>query len=167
MIKEEKPEELKQETIKRKRRLNSEMKAMDDFKLTVFDNTEGYDQMIIMDNVKAVAKCEHHECEFHCIVSAGYIPKDKLMGASKFVRIIRKSLNLGKKTLQERATQEILDSFLKLKCQGAMVVVKGKHSCIGYRGVHSDSTMITSAVAGAFRDNPATRAEFISYTSEK
>src|SRR5579872_4035274 len=151
MIKHEKTVDLEKETERRKKKMDKEMKAQENFVLTTFDNTENYDQMVIMKNITAVALCEHHHCEFSVIVHAGYLPTKKLMGASKFNRTVRKHLHLRKKTLQERATQQILNDFMKLKPLGAMVVIEGKHSCIMHRGVRDNSTMITSAVGGVFK----------------
>lgn len=164
MIKEEKLHELKEETEKRVAKLKDEMKAKKDFKLTVFENPENYDQMIIMDKIEAVAKCEHHRCEFRCVITAGYLPNpNRLMGASKFIRIVEKYLNLDIETLQERATQQIMSEFNTFGCRGAMVVIKGQHSCIAYRGVHSTSSvMITSAVSGVFQSDSLARGEFLS-----
>lgn len=161
-IKHEKTEDLQIETDKRIERMDAEMKAQKDFVLTTFENTEGYNQMVIMKNISAVAKCEHHHCEFQCIVHAGYLPTKQLMGASKFNRITRKHLNLGEKTLQERATQQILEDLMELKPLGAMVVIEGKHSCIMHRGVRDNSTMITSGVGGVFKDDALARQEFLS-----
>lgn len=163
-IKKELSKDLEKETKKRLIRLDKEMKSGEDFKLTMFENKEGYDQMIIMKDMRAVAKCEHHHCEFTCIIHAGYISNGWLIGASKFNRITRKYLHLKKETLQERATQQILNELMKIKPLGAIVTIQGKHSCIAYRGVREDSTMITSAVGGVFKTDPSAKAEFISLT---
>lgn len=163
MVKKELAKDLQKETEKRIARLDKEMKSQETFKLTMFENLEGYDQIIIMKDMKAVAKCEHHKCEFTTIVHAGYIPTRWLMGASKFNRTVRKHLHLNKETLQERATQLILNDLMKLKPLGAMVVIEGKHSCIAYRGVRDDSTMVTSAVGGVFKTDASAKAEFMSH----
>lgn len=138
------------------------MEEQENFTLTMFENTEKYDQIVMMKDIQAVAKCEHHHCEFTMKVHAGYIPNQWLIGASKFNRITRKHAHLNKKTLQERVTQQILNSLMSIKPKGAMVIVEGKHSCIAYRGVRDNSTMITSAIGGLFKTNPSAKAEFIS-----
>ena len=160
-IKHEETKDLKMETEKRIERMDKEMKAQKDFVLTTFENTENYNQMVIMKNISAVAKCEHHKCEFQCIVHAGYLPTKRLIGASKFNRITRKYLNLAEETLQERATQQILNDFMELDPLGAMVIIEGKHSCIMHRGVRDNSTMITSAVGGVFQTDALARQEFL------
>lgn len=161
-FKKELAKDLSVETEARIQRLDSEMEAQENFKLTMFENTEKYNQIVMMKDMKAVAKCEHHHCEFTTIVHAGYIPKKWLIGASKFNRITRKYLHLNKKTLQERATQQILNDLMTTSPLGAIVIIEGKHSCIAYRGVRDDSTMITSAVGGVFKTDPSAKAEFIS-----
>jgi len=162
MIAKEYQKDLEVETQKRIDKLNTEMEALEDFKLTMFENTEGYDQIIMMRKIKAVAKCEHHHCEFTMVVHAGYIPSQWLIGASKFNRTVRKHAHLNKKTLQERVTQKILKDLMTIEPKGAMVVVEGQHSCIAYRGVRDDSTMITSAVGGVFLTDASAKAEFMS-----
>jgi GTP cyclohydrolase I len=162
MIKKELQQDLEIETAKRIEKLDKEMEALEDFKLTMFENTEKYDQIIMMKNIKAVAKCEHHHCEFTMKVHAGYIPQEWLIGASKFNRTVRKHAHLNKKTLQERVTKEILNDLMSISPKGAMVVVEGRHSCIAYRGVRDDSVMITSAVGGVFANDPGAKAEFMS-----
>ena len=160
-IKKEKACDLEIETEARIQRLNNEMEALENFKLTMFENKEGYDQIIMMKDIKAVARCEHHHCEFTMKVHAGYIPNTWLIGASKFNRIVRKHAHLNKKTLQERVTQEILQDLMSIKPKGAIVIVQGKHSCIAYRGVRDDSIMITSAVGGVFKTDSSAKSEFI------
>lgn len=162
MITKELQKDLERETTKRIEKLNGEMQACENFKLTMFENTEKYDQIVMMKDIQAVAKCEHHHCEFTMKVHAGYIPQQWLIGASKFNRITRKHAHLNKKTLQERVTKEILDTLMTTKPKGAMVIIEGKHSCIAYRGVRDNSTMITSAVGGIFKRDPSAKAEFIS-----
>lgn len=162
MIKKERVQDLEKETEKRIEKLNKEMDAQENFKLTMFENTEKYNQIIMMKEISAVAKCEHHHCEFIMKVHAGYIPGKWLIGASKFNRTVRKHAHLNKKTLQERVTQLILKDLMSIGAKGAMVIVEGKHSCIGYRGVRDNSTMITSAVGGVFERDSSAKAEFIS-----
>ena len=161
MIKKESQENLGKETFLRIARLDKEMEEQENFTLTMFENTEKYDQIISMKRISAVAKCEHHHCEFIMKVHAGYIPNKWLIGASKFNRIVRKHANLKKKTLQERVTQGILNDLESTKPQGAIVIIEGKHSCIGYRGVRDDSTMITSAVSGVFKKDSNLETKFI------
>ncbi len=167
MIKKEKVKDLESETERRLGKLDKEMTDGENFILTVFENTEKYDQIIMMKDIKAVAKCEHHHCEFQMKVHAGYIPKNWLIGASKFNRIVRKYAHLNKKTLQERVTQQVLNNLMIIKPKGAIVIIEGKHSCIGYRGVRDDSTMITSAVGGVFKTDSSAKAEFISLLNNK
>ena len=155
--------DLKRETKKRIAKLKAEFK--NEPKLKVFENTEEYDQMVALTNIEFSAKCEHHELEFHGICHIGYLPDKWLIGISKLARITESCLNPTICTLQERATKQILNKLKKsLDPLGIMVIVKGKHGCVGYRGVKKlSSIMITSAIDGVFKSNTSgARQEFLS-----
>ena len=106
-------------------------------------------------NIEFSAKCEHHEIEFRGIAHIAYVAKDWLMGISKLARIVDNCLNPTICTLQERATQQIMNKLKEaLEPVGIMVVVKAKHGCVGYRGVKKLSAVMgTQAVDGCFKDN--------------
>ena len=157
----EKPENLKKETQKRIRKMKRQFRKEPVIKL--FENKEGYDQMIAQIRIPFSALCEHHHISFEGEVSIAYIPDKHLTGLSKLARIVEYYLNPTVKTIQERATKQILDCLIKtLKPRGAMVVIKAKHGCICYRGVKKPSWTITSAVYGNFKENLSTRQEFLS-----
>jgi GTP cyclohydrolase I len=161
-VRKELPSQLKKETAKRLRRLRREFDG--DPELKVFENTEGYDQMICLMNIEFSALCEHHKISFGGIAHVGYVAKDLLVGVSKLARVVESCLNPTVCTLQERATQQIMKKLKEaLEPIGIMVVVKAKHGCVGYRGVKKPaSIMVTSAVDGCFRDNTSgARSEFL------
>jgi GTP cyclohydrolase I len=162
-VKKELQKDLKVETAKRIKKLKGEFSKLPILK--VFENTEKYDQMVILANIEFAALCEHHQIEFHGIAHVGYLPKDSLIGISKLARVVEQCLNPTICTVQEKATKQILDVLKKaLDPSGIMVVVKGKHGCVGYRGIKKPaSVMITSAIDGAFKSElSGARAEFLS-----
>jgi len=162
-VKKELDRDLKVNTAKRIAKLKKEFSKPPTLK--VFENTEKYDQMVILANIEFAALCEHHQVEFHGIVHIGYLPKDYLIGVSKLARVTEQCLNPTVCTIQEKATKQILNILKKaLDPAGIMVVVKGKHGCVGYRGVKKLSAiMITSAIDGAFKSElSGARAEFLS-----
>jgi len=156
----EKKQDLVKETERRKKLIKKEFQKEPVIRL--FENKDGYDQIIAQVGIPFYALCEHHEIGFEGEVSIAYIPDRWLTGLSKFGRITEYFLNSVVKTTQEKATHQILDVLVKtLRPKGVMVIIKAKHSCICYRGVKKPSLTITSAIQGIFKDNPMTRQEFL------
>jgi GTP cyclohydrolase I len=134
-------------------------------KIKVFENTHNYDQMIVQVGIPVLALCEHHECSFEGVVHIAYLPEYWLVGLSKLARVAEYHLNPTVKTIQEKATANILKNLKDcLHPKGLMVVVEARHSCIAYRGVKKPSLTITSAVDGIFAEqgNDA-KYEFLSF----
>ena len=151
---------LKKETKKRIEKMKREFSEIP--KLKVFENKEGYNQIIAQVGIPLTALCEHHEVAFFCSASIAYIPGRWLIGLSKLARIAQEFLNPTIKTLQERATQQIINKLEEgLKPKGLMVIIKGRHSCISYRGVKKPSITITSAVKGIFATDSSAKSEFL------
>lgn len=153
--------DLQEETRKRVERMKEEFSAPP--KIKVFENVEKYDQIIAQVNIPVTALCEHHEVAFFGSVSIAYIPRDYIVGLSKLARVAEYYLNPTVRTVQEKATQQILNHLQReLKPKGLMVVVKATHNCIVYRGVKKPSLTITSAVKGIFADpKKGARQEFL------
>jgi len=129
-------------------------------KITVFPNTEKYDQIILLDNIPFVSMCSHHFLTFRGVAHFMYIPAKHLIGASKANRII--NYFAARPQLQEKLTQEIVNFFIKtVRPLGVMLIMKAEHSCMSCRGIKQQSGggMTTSVVAGSFKDNLATRQE--------
>jgi len=129
------------------------------------DNTfdaEGYDEMIIREEVKIQSFCEHHLLAFRGGAWIGYIPNKRIIGLDKIDKVARGYAHRLQN--QERLTQQIAKVLQsKLKPKGVMVVLKCYHDCMCYRGVRSDKGLTTtSACFGAFRDSNETRQEFLS-----
>ena len=122
-----------------------------------------YDQMVVVKSIEFYSLCEHHLLPFYGYAHVGYLPEKKVIGLSKIPRIV--DMFARRLQVQERMTQEIasfLDSLIEPK--GVGVVVEGTHMCTVMRGVRKqDPRMVTSAVLGSLRDNPATRDEFMDH----
>lgn len=124
---------------------------------SIFPST--YSGIIIHENITAFSMCPHHLLPVEYNVTIGYISKHTI-GLSKLPRFVE--LIAKRPVLQETLTNDIADTLMKhLEAEGAMVVVKGKHSCMRVRGVRTvNNTVTTSSVRGSFADNPNLREEF-------
>lgn len=123
---------------------------------------ENHEELVIVKDIVYYSQCEHHMAPFFGKVHIGYIPSGKIAGLSKFARLVEAVTR--KLQVQERITSQIADIMEEvLKPQGIMVVVDGEHLCMCSRGVKKPgSKTVTSAVRGAFREDAALRAEFLS-----
>lgn len=120
--------------------------------MTVFPN-EGYDEIIMMDNIPFVSTCEHHFVFFTGRAYFLYVPDKFIVGASKIARLI--DYHCKKPQIQERLTTVVLNQFCDVvKPKGAMFVMRGVHGCMSNRGVKTgvDAGMMTSALYGAFKE---------------
>ncbi|MCH8234799.1 MAG: GTP cyclohydrolase I FolE [Chloroflexi bacterium] len=120
-----------------------------------------YDEMVVIRDIDFYSMCEHHMLPFYGRASVGYLPEDKVVGLSKIPRLV--DMFARRLQVQERMTQQIAN-FLEdlIKPRGVAVVVEATHLCAAMRGVKKHhSRMVTSAMLGAFRNNPSTRAEFM------
>jgi len=126
-----------------------------------FEEVEGYDEIVMLRNIKFESHCEHHWTPILGTVSIGYLPKDRVVGISKLARVV--DAFAKRLQIQEVFTQQIANTINEvLEPRGVAVVVRAKHLCIGTRGVHKpDSDMVTSAMIGIFRDQPLARNEFL------
>jgi GTP cyclohydrolase IA len=127
-----------------------------------FEEVAGYDEIVLLRDVRFVSHCEHHMAPIIGRVHIGYLPRRRVVGVSKLIRLV--DAYAKRLQVQERMTAEIafcLDSVLKP--HGVAVVVEGAHECMTTRGVRrTDVTMVTSRMLGVFRDQPQTREEFFS-----
>jgi GTP cyclohydrolase I len=124
--------------------------------------TQQYDEMVVLPNIRFESFCEHHLLPFIGKAHVAYLPNGKVVGLSKIPRVI--DALARKPQVQERLTVEVAELLMsELDAHGVAVVMEGEHSCMSLRGVRkADSVCVTSAMLGAFRDQPATRAEFLS-----
>ena len=124
--------------------------------------SEKYDEMVILRDIPFYSMCEHHLLPFEGKVHIAYLPDGKVVGISKLARVVDDYAR--RPQLQERLTTQIADLVMrKLGAKGVAVVMQAVHTCMTCRGVRkSGSEMITSAIRGTVKENPATRNEILS-----
>ncbi len=122
---------------------------------------EDYSEMIVVKDIEIYSTCEHHLLPFFGKVHLAYLPNKKIVGLSKLARIAE--IYARRLQVQERLTEQIANCLQDtLSPRGVAVVVEAKHMCMVMRGVQKqNSSMITSAMLGDFRENLATRQEFL------
>jgi GTP cyclohydrolase I len=147
-------------------RAYADMLSVDPFDFTTFPNTEGYDELVLVDGIPVRSLCEHHMLPFVGIAHVGYLPRQRILGLSKFARVVEFFSHRAQ--TQERLTKQIAEHLQdQLAPAGVGVVIEAEHTCMTLRGVRAAGTRtVTSAVFGALRDNAASRAEFLSLTAE-
>ena len=126
-----------------------------------FEEVEGYDEVVIVRNIRVESHCEHHMVPIVGVAHVGYIPNKKVVGISKLARVVD---IYGKRLqTQETMTALIADTIDRvLQPKGVAVVIDANHECMSTRGIHkTESSTITSRMLGSFRDNIETRAEFM------
>ncbi|OVE76792.1 GTP cyclohydrolase I FolE [bacterium F11] len=127
---------------------------------------ENYNEMVVVKDIRFYSLCEHHLLPFFGTVHIAYIPNGKIVGLSKLPRLVE--VFSKRLQVQERMTQQIANILKdKLDPMGVGVVIKARHLCMEMRGIESqDSPTVTSAMLGAFRSDPRTRKEFLSFIHE-
>lgn len=127
-----------------------------------FEEVGGYDEIVVLRDIPFESHCEHHMAPIIGHVHVGYLPRSRVVGISKLARLV--DAFSRRLQVQERMTAEIADTLDRvLKPRGVAVVVEATHECMTTRGVHKRGvSMVTSRMLGAFRDNAATRLEFLS-----
>src|SRR5437899_9362786 len=127
-----------------------------------FEEVGGYDEIVLLRDIRFESHCEHHIAPIIGRVHIGYLPRERVVGISKLIRLV--DVYSKRLQVQEKMTAEIaacLDSVLKPF--GVGVVVEAAHECMTTSGSHkSDVTMLTSCMLGTFRTKAATRQEFLS-----
>jgi GTP cyclohydrolase IA len=127
-----------------------------------FEEIAGYDDMVVLRGIRFESYCEHHMVPIIGVAHIGYLPNDRVIGISKLARVLE--IFSKRLQIQEKMTAEIANTIDRvLKPQGVAVVIEGEHQCMTTRGVHRPGVnMVTSQMMGVFRDNEATRKEFLS-----
>jgi GTP cyclohydrolase IA len=127
---------------------------------TVFN--ERYDEVVLLRGIEFHSLCEHHLLPFTGRAHVAYLPEGKVVGLSKLARLVEGFAR--RPQVQERLTTQIADALMEeLSPAGAACVVEAVHTCMTIRGAKKHgSTMVTSALRGIFKDNPASRAEILS-----
>lgn len=126
-----------------------------------FEEIEGYDDMVILRDIRFESHCEHHLAPIIGRVHVGYLPTNRVVGISKLARVVEAYAR--RLQVQEKMNAQIANTIQKvLKPKGVAVVIEAGHQCMTTRGVHKTGvTMVTSTMLGAFRDNSDTRREFL------
>ena len=127
----------------------------------VFEEVEGYDEMIIVKDIRLESHCEHHMVPILGKAHVAYIPDERVVGISKLARVV--DLYAKRLQTQETMTAQIADTIDRvLKPKGVAIVIDAAHQCMSSRGVHkTETSTVTSRMLGAFRDNPKSRMEFM------
>lgn len=129
--------------------------------------TASYDEIVVMRGIDYVSACEHHGLPFYGQVRIAYLPNGKVLGASKFARIV--NVFARRLQIQEQMTQQIANAIKDaVEPRGVAVLVDGIHLCMMARGVSQQhASMRTSAMLGVFRDQAMSRAEALQLLSER
>lgn len=124
--------------------------------------TQKYDEMVLIKDIGFESFCEHHLLPFIGKAHVAYLPNGKVIGLSKIPRVI--DVLARRPQMQERLTEEVADLLMKeLDAKGVAVVLEASHSCMTVRGVHKpNSSFVTSAMRGTFKERLATRSEVLS-----
>lgn len=129
--------------------------------LKVFENKTNYDELVFQEGIATYSMCEHHLAPFFGVTHIGYISHGKIVGLSKLARLVE--ILARRLQVQERLTQQIADA-LEFLSPDVGVVMRCRHMCMESRGVQKQGTRtFTSALRGALRTEPETRAEFMSF----
>ena len=126
-----------------------------------FEETDGYDEMIVLKDMRFESHCEHHIAPIIGRAHIAYLPHHRVVGISKLARLL--DCYAKRLQIQEKMTAQIANTLQEvLQPRGVAVVIDASHQCMTTRGVHKPgSSMVTSRMLGAFRTDPSTRREFL------
>jgi len=126
-----------------------------------FEEVGGYDELVVLKDIRFVSFCEHHMLPVVGRAHVGYLPTNRVVGISKLARVVHGFAR--RLQIQEKMTSEIARAIQEvLRPQGVGVVVEAEHSCMTLRGVNTaGSSLTTSHLSGVIRDDARTREEFL------
>ncbi len=126
-----------------------------------FEEINGYDEMVVLKDIRFESHCEHHMLPIIGRIHVGYLPKKRVVGISKLARVVEAYAR--RLQVQEKMTAQIAKCIQDvLDPKGVAVMVEATHQCMTTRGVHKAGvTMVTSQMLGALREDPKTRREFL------
>ena len=126
-----------------------------------FEETAGYDKMIVLRSIRFESHCEHHMAPIIGHAWIAYIPRGRVVGISKLARVVE--VYAKRLQIQEKLTAQIANAIEQvLQPEGVAVVLKAEHHCMTTRGVMKPGTdLVTSHMTGVFRDSAITRQEFL------
>jgi GTP cyclohydrolase I len=128
-----------------------------------FEETDGYDEMIVLKDMRFESHCEHHMAAIIGRAHIAYLPSKRVVGISKLARLL--DVYAKRLQIQEKLTAQIANTLNEvLQPRGVAVVIDASHQCMTTRGVHKPGTsMVTSRMLGAFRTDASTRREFLAF----
>ena len=146
-------------------RAYAELLDAPEYDFTSFPNTEGYDELVLVQDIPVQSLCEHHLLPFSGVAHVGYLPSDRIVGLSKLARTVDHFAR--RPQTQERLTMQVARQLEEqLRPRGVGVVVEAVHSCMTLRGARAhDTRTVTSSMLGHLRRDAAARAEFLALTS--
>ena len=126
-----------------------------------FEEVDGYDEMVLLRDIRFESHCEHHMAPILGRAHIAYLPNHRVVGISKLARLVQ--VYAKRLQIQEKMTAQIANTIQEvLQPLGVAVVIEASHQCMTTRGVHKPgAALATSRMLGAFRENPATRREFL------
>lgn len=132
---------------------------------TTFTEVDGYDEMIILRDIRFASHCEHHMAPFYGRAHIAYLPTNRVVGLSKLARLV--DVYARRLQIQEKMTAQIANTLNDvLQPKGVGVIVEAVHMCMSTRGANKQgATMQTSRMMGLFKTDPRTRKEFLSLIS--
>jgi GTP cyclohydrolase I len=132
-----------------------------DYLQRTFEEVGGYDELVVLRDIRVVSFCEHHMLPFLGKAHVGYLPSNRVVGISKLARVVHGFAR--RLQIQEKLTAEIAQAIQDiLQPKGVGVVIVSEHSCMTMRGVNTPgSRLTTSRLLGVVRDDPRTRQEFL------
>jgi GTP cyclohydrolase I len=130
-----------------------------------FEETDGYDEMVVLRDIRFESHCEHHMVPIIGRAHIAYLPRRRVVGISKLARVLE--VYSRRLQIQEKLTAQIANTINDvLQPKGVGVVIDASHQCMTTRGVHKPGmSMVTSHMLGTFRSDPRTRREFLAIIS--
>ncbi|MAL79446.1 MAG: GTP cyclohydrolase I FolE [Sneathiella sp.] len=128
-----------------------------------FEEVNGYDEMVVLKDIRVESYCEHHMVPIIGVAHVAYMPSNRVVGISKLARVV--DAYAKRLQIQEKLTRQIAETIERaLQPKGVAVIIESAHQCMTTRGVHKDGvTMVTSTMLGVFRRSDITRRELLSF----
>lgn len=132
-----------------------------DYLEKTFEEVGGYDELVVLTDIRVVSFCEHHMLPFLGRAHVGYLPRERVVGISKLARVVNGFSR--RLQIQEKLTSQVAEAVQDiLQPKGVGVVIQSEHSCMTMRGVNTPGSLLTtSTLLGEVRDDPRTRQEFL------
>ncbi|MEH6546794.1 MAG: GTP cyclohydrolase I FolE [Sneathiella sp.] len=131
-----------------------------------FEEVNGYDEMVVLKDIRVESYCEHHMVPIIGVAHVAYMPNKRVVGISKLARVV--DAYSKRLQIQEKLTRQIAETIDRtLNPKGVAVIIESAHQCMTTRGVHKDGvTMVTSTMLGIFRKSDITRRELLAFVGK-